>query len=234
MQELGLSALLAAILNVTTGGMNSDAVNANDKVVTQYPVETVMTNVYNTKFSDTLYASVDDQPLVVKYQFTPQGEVLFNNQRVQSTQVVSSIKIGSKIINNPIRTNYFTLEPFKLSGHINSKSNYHLTTQTAALPKMASIGDSKLFATQVGYADSSQSEKVTTYTQTWSLSQADNNHAWFCVDSLANLLLDYDPDGTTTECFKINAKGDVLESKVIISMPKGESEGFDTITFTRK
>lgn len=232
MQALGLSALLAAMLGVFTGGVDSDVVNANNRVVTQYPVETAMTNIYNVKFSDTLYGRIGDQPLVIKYKVTPQAEAEFNNQRVQSAKVVGSISQNDSVVTNISRTNYFTLQPFKLRGYIDGE--YWLATQPASLPKMAHIGDSELFATQVGYTDSSQREKISTYTLTWSLSQAENNTAWLCEDSSPNLLLDYDPDGSAAECFKINANGDILESKVIISLPRGEGKGFDTVRLTRK
>ena len=234
MQALGLSALLAAMVNVFTGGVDSDASNTNNTVVTQYPVETTMTNIYNTELSDTLYGRIGNQPLVTKYKVTPQAEVDFNNQRVQSAKVVGSISQNNRVVKNISRTNYFTLQPFKLQGHIDKEGEYWLATQPASLPKMAHIGDSELFATQVGYTDSSQREKISSYTLTWSLSQAENNMAWLCEDSSPNLLLDYDPDGSAAECFKINARGDILESKAIISLPRGEGRGFDTIKLTRK
>ena len=46
-----------------------------------------------------------------------------------------------------------------------------------------------------------------------------SNTAWLCIDTSANRLLSIDPDGATSECYKINAKGDILSSRLTLDMP---------------
>ena len=41
-----------------------------------------------------------------------------------------------------------------------------------------------------------------------------------------------DPNSSSSECYKINARGDILDSKVTISQPS--TKGAKTITFTSK
>jgi hypothetical protein len=75
-------------------------------------------------------------------------------------------------------------------------------------------------------------KKIGTYNQDWSLIRDSNNTAWFCIETSGNLLLNNDPNGSSSECYKINARGDILDSKVTISQPS--TNGAKTITFTSK
>ena len=92
-----------------------------------------------------------------------------------------------------------------------------IRSQPKPIPKIASIDDSSTYLTEEVYSDSSKRKKIKAYTQTWSLKKESNRTAWLCIESSENLLLSYDPDGTSTECYKINAKGDILDSNVTIN-----------------
>ena len=156
-------------------GMNNSVVmNTPNKVVTQYPVETAMLNVYTRAYSD-------------------------------------------QVVDKSVGINYFTLEPLVFHSFTIDVGEYSIATQTKPIPKIASIDDSSTYLTEEVYSDSSKRKKIKAYTQTWSLKKESNSTAWLCIESSENLLLSYDPDGTSTECYKINAKGDILDSNVTIN-----------------
>lgn len=132
----------------------------------------------------------------------------------------NSIKVDIKIIDKAFYINCFT----------DSTDKYSLSNQTTTIPKIATAGTSSKLITEDVYADSSMRKKIGTYNQDWSLMRDSNNTAWFCIETSENLLLSYDPAGTSSECYKINARGDILDSKVTISQPT--TNGTKTVTFT--
>ena len=82
------------------------------------------------------------------------------------------------------------------------------------------------------YSDSSMRKKIGTYNQNWSLTRDSNQTAWFCIETSDNMLTGGTSEGSSKECYKINAKGDILASKVTIAPPAGN--GGQTITFNSK
>ena len=123
---------------------------------------------------------------------------------------------------------YFTLNPLKFYGFTNNLDDYAITTQTADIPKLANIGDSSEFAVDNIYTDSTQNTRFSTYTKTWALSRANNNTAWLCIDTSADLLSD-DPDNTTSNCYSIDTQGELLSSKSSYSY--STMEGVKTISY---
>ncbi len=119
-------------------------------------------------------------------------------------------------------------------GFTSDVDEYSIATQTKFIPKIARIDDSSTYLTEQVYSDSSKRKKIKTYTQTWSLERESHNTVWLCIESSENLLLSYDPDGTSTECYKINTKGDILDSNVTINSTETnstENNGAETILF---
>jgi hypothetical protein len=76
-------------------------------------------------------------------------------------------------------------------------------------------------------------KKVGSYKQSWSLTRENKTQAWLCIETSENLLLNNDANGSSTECYKINAQGDILASKVAISQPVGIGS-YQAITFTSR
>lgn len=208
----------------TTGTNNSVVMNTPNKIVTHYPVETAMLNVYTRAYSDQLYTLVDDQLVVINTEVTPKGATIFNNKQVQGAEMVSITTVNDQVVDKSVGINYFTLEPLVFHGFTSNVGEHSIATQTKPIPKIASIDDSGTYLTEQVYSDNSKRKKLKTYTQTWSLKRESNNTAWLCIESSENLLLSYDPDGTSTECYKINAQGDILDSNVTIN-------GDETILF---
>lgn len=131
--------------------------------------------------------------------------------------MVTITTVNDQVGDKSVGINYFTLEPLVFHGFTSDADEYSIATQTKPIPKIASIDDSSTYLTEQVYSDSSKRKKIKTYTQTWSLKRESNNTAWLCIESSENLLLSYDPDGTSTECYKINALGDILDSNVTMN-----------------
>ena len=221
---LGLSACASGIGGGTT-------VNTNpNNVVTQYPVETAMLNIYTKQRSEKLVAIVDNQSASADIQITPKGSLQFNNKAVQGAEVNTINKVNDRITNQSVAINYFTLNPLVFHGFTESTGTYSLSSQTTVIPKMATVGDSSKLMTETVYADSSMRKKIGSYEQDWSLTRDTNSTAWLCIENSKNLSLSSDPIGSSSECYKINAKGDVLASKVTLSQPS--ANGTKTVVFT--
>lgn len=233
MKTLGLCLLAALSLSAcTTDVSNKSVVNKPlqiHKVVTQYPVETAILNVYTRAYSDQLYTLVDEQLVVINTKVTPKGAMVFNNKQVQGAEMVAITTINDKVVDKSVGINYFTLEPLVFHGFTSDIGEYSIATQTKPIPKIASIDDSSTYLTEEVYSYSSKRKKIKTYTQTWSLKKESNSTAWLCIESSENLLLSYDPEGSSTECYKINAKGDILDSNVTINSPDNNDD--ETILF---
>ena len=233
MKTLGLFILAALSLSAcTTDVSNKSVVNKPlqiHKVVTQYPVETAILNVYTRAYSDQLYTLVDEQLVVINTKVTPKGAMVFNNKQVQGAEMVAITTINDKVVDKSVGINYFTLEPLVFHGFTSDIGEYSIATQTKPIPKIASIDDSSTYLTEEVYSYSSKRKKIKTYTQTWSLKKESNSTAWLCIESSENLLLSYDPEGSSTECYKINAKGDILDSNVTINSPDNNDD--ETILF---
>lgn len=230
MKTLGLCILAVLSLGACATGVNNSVVmNTPNKVVTQYPIETAMLNVYTRAYSDQLYTLIDEQLIVINTEVTPKGAMVFNNQQVQGAEMVAITTINDQVVDKSVGINYFTLEPLVFHGFTSDVGEYSIATQTKPIPKVASIADSSTYLTEQVYSDSSKRKKIKMYTQTWSLKRESNNTAWLCIESSENLLLSYDPDGTSTECYKINAQGDILDSNVTMNIPENNND--ETIIF---
>ncbi|WP_440454889.1 hypothetical protein [Psychrobacter sp. ASPA161_9] len=236
MKTLGLCIAAGLGLSACAGGMNGGTTgNTNqNNIVTQYPVEAAMLNIYTKQRSDKLVAAVGNQSLSADIQVMPKGSMRFNNKSVQGTEINTINKMNNQITEQSVAINYFTLNPLVFYGFTDSTGKYSLSNQTTTIPKMAMVGDSSKLITENVYADSSMRNKIGTYNQDWSLTRDTNNTAWFCIETSGNLLVSSDPSrtsGTSSECYKINAKGDLLASKVTLSQPSinGSTK---TVTFT--
>lgn len=227
----GLSLSACVTINTPMDNTGNDN-NSAENTVTQYPVETAMLNIYTKQRSEQLVAVVGNQNVSVNIQVTPKGSMRFNDKRVQGAEVNAINKVNNQITDQSVAINYFTLNPLVFHGFTDSTGQYSLSTQTATIPKMATVGDSSKLVTENVYTDSSMNNQIATYNQDWSLTKDTNNTAWFCIETSDNLLSSADINGTSSECYKINAKGDILASKVILSQPSANST--QTIIFTNK
>lgn len=210
---------------------NTDQNNNANRVVTQYPVEAAILNIYTKQRSDKLIATVGNQSVSAEIQVTPKGSMRFNNKAVQGAEVNTINKVNDRITDQSVAINYFTLNPLVFHGFTDSTGKYSLSNQTTVIPKIATVGDSSKLITENIYTNSSMRNKIGTYNQDWSLARDTNNTAWFCIETSGNLLLSSDPAGTSSECYKINAKGELLASKVTLNQPSSNGSA-RTVTLT--
>ena len=233
MKKLGLLIAVSVGLSACAGGMNGGTAPGNsNNIVTQYPVEAAMLNIYTKARSQSLVATVGNQTASADIKVTPKGSMVFNNKQVQGAEVNTINKVNNQVTDQSVAINYFTLNPLVFHGVTDSSGKYSLSNQTTPIPKMATVGASSKLIKEDVYADRSMRQKIGTYNQDWSLTRDSNNTAWFCMDTCGNLLLNNDPNGSSSECYKINARGDILDSKVTISQPS--TNGAKTITFTSR
>ena len=237
MKKLGLLVAVSVGLSACAGGMNGGTTagnsnNNSNNIVTQYPVEAAMLNIYTKARSQSLVANVGNQTASADIKVTPKGSMVFNNKQVQGAEVNTINKVNNQVTDQSVAINYFTLNPLVFHGFTDSSGKYSLSNQTTTIPKMATVGASSKLIKEDVYADRNMRQKIGTYNQDWSLTRDSNNTAWFCIETSANLLLSNDPNGSSSECYKINARGNILDSKVTISQPS--TNGANTITFTSR
>ena len=228
MKTLGLCIAAGLGLSACASGGTMGSTPSNH-TVTQYPVETVMRNIYTKQRSESLVATIGDQTASADVTVTPRGSMVFNNKTVQGAEVNTINKVNRQITNQSVAINYFTLNPLVFHGFTDSTGKYSVSNQTTAIPKTATVGDSSKLITENVYSDSNMREKIGTYNQDWSLTQDSSQTAWFCIETSNNLLANSSSEGSSKECYKINAKGDILASKATITQPS--ASGMQTITF---
>lgn len=223
---LGLSACASGMNGGTTGSTNQN------NIVTQYPVEATLLNIYTKARSESLVATIGNQSASADIKVTPKGQMRYNNKSVQGAEINTINKVNNQVTSQSVAINYFTLNPLTFHGFSDSTGKYSVSNQITAIPKTATVGSSSKLIVENVYADRSMRNKIGTYNQDWSLTRDSNNTAWFCIDTSSNLLLNNDPEGTSSECYKINARGDILASKVTISQPS--TNGTNTVTFNSR
>ena len=231
METLGLCIAAGLGLSACASGGTMGNTNSNN-IVTQYPVETAMLNIYTKQRSENLVATIGNQTASADIKVTPKGNMVFNNKKVQGTEINTINKVNNQITNQSVAINYFTLDPLVFHGFTDSTGKYSVSNQTTTIPKMATVGDSNNLITENVYTDSRMRQKIGTYKQDWSLTRDSNQTAWFCIETSDNTLAGGKAEGSSKECYKINAKGDILASKVTIAPPAGN--GGQTITFNSK
>lgn len=212
--------------------INAPMDGTSNNTAIQYPVESALLNIYTQNRTSTLMTMLGNQQISADITVAPKGAVVFDNKRVQSAQIRTISKIDDKVTNQTTSTNYYTLNPLTFHGYTDRSGEYSIATQTATIPKMATAIADKSYPllTENVYSDSSKSQKTAVYRQSWSLTPDSSNSAWLCINTSENLLL-ATPVGSTSECYKINTKGQILSSKVSINVPNNNANN-STSTIT--
>lgn len=220
---LGLSACVT---------INGAPMEDTGSTVTQYPIETALLNIYTEERTEKLYAVDNDQQLVSEIKVTPKGFMSFEGRQLQAAETSTLTTLNGKVVGNATDINYYTLSPLKFYGFTNNLGQYSVATQTATLPKQAKIGDARELTTETVYTDSSKRQEVSRFNQAWTLSQASSNTAWFCLNTSENRLANGKRKGSSSHCYNIDARGDILDSKLTVNQPN--NNGIKTINYVRK
>lgn len=234
MRILGLCLLTGLSLSacVTINAPTDNTGSTSNNMTTQYPVEKALLNIYTQPRSETLYAVDGNEQLISKITVTPKGFISFEGRQLQAAETAYSTTVNGKLTNQFTSLNYFTLNPAKFYGFTNSAGQYSVATQTTTLPKMAKVGSASELITENVYRDSSKRQQVSMFTQGWTLSQASNDTAWFCLNTSADLLPNSNPVDNSSHCYTINAQGDILDSKLTIN--ESTAKGIKTINYVRR
>lgn len=99
MKTLGLCMLAALSLSACTTGVNNSVVmNTPNKIITHYPVETAMLNVYTRAYSDQLYTLIDEELVVLNTKVTPKSATIFNNKQLQGAEMVTITIVNDQVV----------------------------------------------------------------------------------------------------------------------------------------
>lgn len=206
MKVLGLLIITRVTLSACTTAMNTGITSNNgSQTVTEFPVETALLNIYTKESSRILSAMVYGHKESIEIKLKPKAAMVFENKPVQGAEQRFTYRYDEVVIEESVGINYFTLDPLTFYGFDKPSGKYSVATQTAVIPKIASIGDSSQFVTERIHSDSSKKTPVNFYNLTWSLSRASANSAWLCID--------IDVYENSSECYQINIRGDILQSK---------------------
>lgn len=230
MKTIALCLLASLALSACTTAINTEITSNNsNQTVIEFPVETAMINIYTETRSEDLSTVVYDLKMAKEFTVMPKGTTVFNNQQVQSAEVVTLSKVEGQVVDKSVGVNYFTLNPLVFHGFTKDSGEYSIATQSATVPKVASVGDSSTYLTENVYSDSSKSQQVEKFTQAWSLTQATRDTAWLRITSSENLLVGSEPDGTVDQYYRINSKGDLLNSE--LNFTYSTPDGFEIIAY---
>ena len=218
MKTLGLCLLATLSLGACTTGISSSMLTSHaNKMITQYPIERALINIYSKPSNYTSYLVDDQLQLAVQVVTLPLGTVTFDGKPVHASRITSTIYIDNQNVNTSIEDNYYSFDPLVFHG-FSGAERYAITSQTQSVPKVATVGDFSTFLTENVYTDSSLNKKIGTYLKAWSLSKATNNSAWLCISRSANILVATDA-GTPVNCYVIDPHGKVLDKRVEYTYP---------------
>ena len=122
MKKLALCGAVALSLSACAGGMNGGTIGNNNQnnIVTQYPIEATMLNIYTKDRSQKLVADIGNQSASADIKVTPKGSMTFNNKSVQGAEINTINKINNQITDQSVAINYFTLNPLVFHGFTDS------------------------------------------------------------------------------------------------------------------
>ncbi|MGP5408380.1 hypothetical protein ACTXLW_12375 [Psychrobacter celer] len=189
MKTLALLIVAGLSLSACTIGINTVVPTDNsNKEITEYPIETAMNNIYTKTRSEDLSTVMYGLKMAKEFIVIPKGTTVFNNQQVQSAEVVTVSKVEGQVVDKSVGVNYFTLNPLVFHGFTKDSGEYSIATQSAT-----------------------------------------KDTAWLRITSSENLLVGSKPDGTVDQYYRINSKGDLLNSE--LNFTYQTQDGFEIIAY---
>lgn len=234
MKKSVLFMMIALGLSACGGGddssnpSNNNGGNTGGGSGVQYPVESVITDLYTSGYSsEPLYALEGMQEWERQFEIIPREDTIFKGKQVKSFETLSTLKSNNTVVNIASSTSYFTIAPLVDVGGIEKSRLFRTAVENNAVPQFANIGASGIISKTITYGDSRETIKENTAINTWSLSKADTSNAWLCLDNTIDYVMQSKRDESLSTCYKIDVQGNVLDSKYII-------KSANNLTFTSK
>lgn len=210
MSRIILGTLTALFLTSCASTGNFEAHHAEPVTEGYYPVEKTIMNIFINDDDRVEKGYIKGQKEELRTIVTEKGRTVYNNNQVNASKMEIIHYTNGEEDYRDSTTHFYTLNPLNFKGFVNSNGDrFSKADQFKALPDYAKIGDSEAFIVENVYYDQEFSHKNKSYTQSWSLSKASEDTAWFCLAST------YENDIETdyTECYEINNQGDLLRFK---------------------
>lgn len=94
MKTVAFYLLASLALSACTTAMNTGITSNNsNQTVTEFPVQTAMNNIYTKTRSEDLSTVMYGLKMAKEFTVMPKGTTVFNNQQVQSAEVVRLSKV---------------------------------------------------------------------------------------------------------------------------------------------
>ena len=192
---------------------------AHDEVITQFPLEQAMVNIFTQPRIERMSVVWDDEtkPTDSLIQITKGEDTFFEGRYLH--QVTMQLNLSSELAAPSELTtqHYFTLDPFRIYGLTTDDGAYVVSTEINLLPKTARSGDSGAWYVYEDYYSSDAKKPLYKMKRHWSLSRIDDKTAWLCVHHAKEEPPSVIQKEYSYYCYSINAQGDLLDYKPVLS-----------------
>ena len=185
---------IPALLTACGGGgstTTTTTVTTVTPVATNFPLNTLYTNLFTTAHSFSLTGSMSTAPGVLVTRdrtITPGGNSVFEGVAVNTATVTDHMTVQGGSPQPTFRFTYsFKVGSYKDIG-LSGDGGYGVYANQVALPTTAKIGDFGNFSTVTTYTDSTKKTVGSTGVLTWTLEAGPTaNTAYFCTSNMATL-----------------------------------------------
>jgi hypothetical protein len=203
----------ASLVACGGGGGSSDS-----GTVTVFPIEAAVTSYLTSprNFTTTHTDSTNGDVYTLDYAHSPGADSTFEGSPAKTVSLTINLKRNGTPLSTSTQVDYFQTSPFRSLGTIDNTGEYTVMANQVALPATAKVDDSGNLHTSTTYSDSSKATVTATSVATWNLQRASPTTAFFCANSVVKST-DGSPDLTGSECYKIDANGNVTGNRITIS-----------------
>ena len=193
----------------------------------EFPVESVITKMYDSDNENTVYAGYEtkdgDVLLALQSINTKGADTSFDGKAASSSayQVITSL--DDVELDKSEGVTYFQASPFKYLGSVTDDGEYEKATSHGIIPKTAKIGESGEVTKSTTYTDSTEKNQVSDSLSEWSLKSASDDTAWLCESVKYSFVNQDENDRSGSFCTEIDVKGNIIRHKTDMDLPDGDT-----------